>query len=254
MRLGFALACLCVVAVVGALAWLAWLAPRGGAASSLGRAGANRAPPKVPQPIDFPHWRHAGSVADGGMEINCLYCHTYARRSAVAGIPPLAKCMGCHSHIATDRPEIVKLTEYWRRGEPVPWKKVHDLPDFVYFSHERHVQRFVFQQMQPVQQVCGYCHGDVKTMGVAEKQKKLTMGWCLSCHKQFQGEISWRLRFKPPETPVPAQDWVVAPADQPLVARNDTAPVNGLPIAGMPHAGNAAALSKAPLDCWQCHK
>ena len=228
-----------VVAALGALWWLVSVgattdapASASGAASSPQRAGSERPPPKVVQPIAFPHWRHAGGAAAGGMEINCLYCHSYARRSIVAGIPPLAKCMGCHKHIATDKPEIVKLTEYWKRGEPVPWKKVHDLPEFVYFSHERHVQRFVFQQGQPVQQVCGYCHGDVKAMGVAEKQKPLTMGWCLSCHKQFQEH--------PRETPLPAHDWLVTPADLPLVARG----------AGL----DAAHAANAPRDCLQCHK
>src|SRR5210317_1758225 len=44
----------------------------------------------VPQPIEFPHNIH---VKDNG--INCMYCHTYARRSKVAGIPPTSKCMGC---------------------------------------------------------------------------------------------------------------------------------------------------------------
>jgi hypothetical protein len=241
-----------LLALAGAFAALVWWASAGAstdapasvpaalpgasavndASSSPAGPAAKRAPPKVAQPIDFPHWRHAGSVAQGGMEINCLYCHSYARRSIVAGIPPLAKCMGCHKHVATEKPEIVKLTEYWKRGEPVPWKKVHDLPDFVYFSHERHVQRFVFQQGQPVQQVCGYCHGDVKTMGVAEKQKKLTMGWCLSCHKQFQEQAR--------ETPMPARDWVVPAADQPLVAK----------AAGKDQLHGA----NAPRDCLQCHK
>lgn len=238
-----------LIGFAGAVAALGWLASVGAttaapavvpaAASSPASAAAiptaapraKRPPPKVAQPIDFPHWRHAGSAAEGGMEINCLYCHTYARRSTVAGIPPLAKCMGCHNHIATDKPEIVKLAEYWKRGEPVPWKKVHDLPEFVYFSHERHVQRFVFQQGQPVQQVCGYCHGDVKAMGVAEKTKKLTMGWCLSCHKQFQQQ--------PRETPLPAADWLVAPTDKPLVSKA---------------AGNSAHAGKAPRDCLECHK
>ena len=189
---------------------------------------AQGALPAIVQPIDFPHWRHAGSAAQGGLEINCLYCHSYARRSTVAGIPTLAKCMGCHKHVATDKPEIVKLTGFWKRGEPVPWKKVHDLPEFVYFSHERHVQRFVFQQGQPVQQACGYCHGNVRTMGVAEKQKPLTMGWCLSCHKQFQQATS--------DTPAPAAEWVIPAADKPLVARS---PMHG---------------ANAPRDCLQCHK
>ena len=109
--------------------------------------------PQVEQPIEFPHDRHAGDAAQGGMEINCMYCHTYARRSIVAGIPPLQKCIGCHQSIDSVRetPRIKKLFEYWEGSAdgkiaartPVPWKKVHDLPDFVRFSHERHVQRFV---------------------------------------------------------------------------------------------------------------
>ena len=142
--------------------------------------------PVVDQPIEFPHNRHAGDAAKGGMQINCMYCHTYARRSNVAGIPPLQKCIGCHQSIESVRetPRIKKLFEYWESKKPVPWKKVHDLPDFVRFNHERHSQRFVFAQERPVQEVCGYCHGDVKTMTVARRQKRLSMGWCVSCHKK----------------------------------------------------------------------
>ena len=140
--------------------------------------------PKVEQPIEFPHDRHAGDAAKGGMQINCMYCHTYARRSIVAGIPPLQKCIGCHQSIESVRetPRIKKLFEYWEAKKAVPWKKVHDLPDFVRFNHERHIQRFVFKQNKPVQEACGYCHGDVKTMTVARRQKPLSMGWCVSCH------------------------------------------------------------------------
>lgn len=136
---------------------------------------------KVEQPIEFPHDVHAGKLG-----INCMYCHTYARRSAVSGIPPLQKCIGCHENIESvkDKPRIKLLFEYWKTKQPIPWKKIHDLPDFVRFNHERHIQRFYFQQGRPVDQVCGLCHGDVKTMTVDEKVKPLTMGWCVSCHEQ----------------------------------------------------------------------
>lgn len=142
--------------------------------------------PQIEQPIEFPHFRHAGDAKDGGMQINCMYCHTYARRSMVAGIPPVQKCMGCHNSIESvkDKPRIKKLFEYWEAKKAIPWKKVHDLPDFVRFNHERHIQRFYFQQDRPYQEVCGYCHGDVKTMTVARRQKPLTMGWCASCHQK----------------------------------------------------------------------
>jgi hypothetical protein len=142
--------------------------------------------PQIEQPIEFPHFRHAGDAKDGGMQINCMYCHTYARRSMVAGIPPVQKCIGCHQSIESvrDKPRIKKLFEYWDAKKAIPWKKVHDLPDFVRFNHERHIQRFYFQQDRPYQEVCGYCHGDVKKMTVARRQKPLTMGWCANCHQK----------------------------------------------------------------------
>ena len=142
--------------------------------------------PQVEQPIEFPHFRHAGDAKDGGMQINCMYCHTYARRSMVAGIPPVQKCVGCHNWIESvkETERIKKLFSYWESKQAIPWKKVHDLPDFVRFNHERHIKRFYFQQDRPYQEVCGYCHGDVKTMDVARRQKSLSMGWCASCHQK----------------------------------------------------------------------
>ena len=139
----------------------------------------------VEQPIEFPHNIH---VKDNG--INCMYCHTYARRSKVAGIPPTSKCMGCHKVIATDKPRIQKLTEYWEKKSPPPWKKVHDVPDFVHFTHEKHLKRFVFDRDFPVEnvkEVCAFCHGEVENMTVAHKVKPLNMGWCKNCHMNNGG-------------------------------------------------------------------
>lgn len=141
--------------------------------------------PTVPQPIEFPHNRHVND-----MKINCMYCHTYARRSKVAGIPPTSKCMGCHKMIATDKERIIKLTEYWEKGESPRWKKVHDVPDYVHFSHEKHIRKFVFDAdfpVQDVQQVCGVCHGELRAMTVAEKKKPLNMGFCRRCHEANGG-------------------------------------------------------------------
>jgi hypothetical protein len=147
--------------------------------------------PRVEQPIEFPHDVH---VEQNG--INCMYCHTYARRSKVAGIPPTSKCMGCHLVIATDKPRIQKLTEYWEKREPPPWNKVHDLPDFVHFNHEKHIDRFVLGNDFPVErvkEVCAFCHGEVKNMTVAEKSRPLTMGFCQRCHQANEGPFDcWK--------------------------------------------------------------
>ena len=56
--------------------------------------------PKGPQqPIQFSHQIHAGKL-----EMNCLYCHYGAEKSAIANVPPVSTCMGCHKVVSTDRP------------------------------------------------------------------------------------------------------------------------------------------------------
>lgn len=196
--------------------------------------------PAIEQPIEFPHDRHAGDAAKGGMQIDCMYCHTYARRSAVAGIPPLQKCIGCHQSIESvrNKPRIQELFKYWDAKKPVPWKKVNDMPDFVRFNHERHIKRFIEQQNRPTQEACGYCHGDVKQMTVARRSKPLSMGWCASCHQKDHPVTAAG------GTPVGNQDYwygfqkPVADAAGGEVKAQDT---NNIKAQG-------------PNDCWQCHK
>lgn len=183
---------------------------------------------KVEQPIEFPHDVHAGK-----MGINCMYCHTYARRSRVSGIPPLRKCIGCHQSIESvrDKPRIKKLFEYWDKKQPIPFKKVHDLPDFVRFSHERHIQRFYFELGRPVQEVCGYCHGNVSGMTVAEKVEPLSMGWCVSCHKKDHPN-------GPEGEPIDAAKVIYPPMQR----------------ASAPENLQGTRTSHGPNDCWMCHK
>ncbi len=123
------------------------------------------------QPIAYSHMLHAGTL-----EIDCQYCHVNARRSIHAGVPATQICMNCHSVVGSEgRPELEKLKEYYANGEEIPWQKVHDVPDFVHFSHKRHVQGGV---------ECEECHGDVRNeMTVAYRVSELTMGWCLDCHE-----------------------------------------------------------------------
>jgi len=126
------------------------------------------------QPIKFSHKIHAGDF-----EIPCMHCHTQARRSISAGVPSVNKCVNCHKVVATERPQIRKVMNYWDNKEPIPWIKVHDLPDFVYFPHKRHVLAGV---------ECQTCHGAVETMEVVVRQAPLKMGWCLNCHKDYEVE------------------------------------------------------------------
>ncbi len=122
------------------------------------------------QPIAYSHKLHAGDL-----EIPCEFCHTYARRSRTAGIPAMEQCMSCHKIMATDRPAIQEMASLYDQNQAVEWVKVHDLPDYVYFSHKRHVKAG-FE--------CQDCHGPVETMDVVAREAPLTMGWCVDCHKQ----------------------------------------------------------------------
>lgn len=178
-----------------AVAVLALVAPAQGFAQGV----PNAVPPTatysgkhVPQPIEFPHDIHVE-----GNQIPCMYCHTYARRSKSAGIPPTSKCMGCHLTIATDKPRIQQLTRYWESGEPIPWVKVHDVPDYVHFTHEKHLDRFIFNNegmaVERAEEVCAFCHGQIRKMTVAEKVRPLTMGFCVRCHEANNGPFDcWK--------------------------------------------------------------
>jgi hypothetical protein len=128
------------------------------------------------QPIPYNHQTH---VKAG---VQCLYCHTSALRSDIAGIPSLEKCMGCHTTIATDSPVVQTLSGYWERGEPIPWMRVSKQPDFVYFSHQAHLG---------AGENCETCHGNVGSMTVTRPVVKMDMGWCLDCHqKQPENKVA----------------------------------------------------------------
>lgn len=125
---------------------------------------------EIDQPIPFSHQHHVG-----GLGIDCRYCHTEVENSATAGMPPTQTCMHCHSKLWTDAPLLEPLRESWRTGRPIPWRRVHDLPDYVYFDHSIHVRKGIG---------CSTCHGRVDQMRLERKAETLFMGWCINCHRE----------------------------------------------------------------------
>ncbi len=132
----------------------------------------SRAYAMPPQPLPF---RHSAHVQAG---VPCTFCHAGVTTGPVAGIPSLAKCMGCHNAVQGRDPraqaDIQRLVEQWKSGKPVQWVKVNDQPDFVRFSHQPHIAAGV---------ACESCHGDVASMGYA-RAYNLNMGFCLNCHRR----------------------------------------------------------------------
>jgi mono/diheme cytochrome c family protein len=156
------------------------------------------------QPIFYSHKVHAGIN-----QINCLYCHAGAEKSRHAMIPSANVCMNCHKQIneytdAEANPlvtlegkkvdgtkEIQKLYKYagWDpvkkdynkdadgniKATPIPWTKIHNLPDHVYFNHSLHV---VSGKV-----ACQRCHGNIEQMDEVYQFADLSMGWCVNCHR-----------------------------------------------------------------------
>ena len=127
------------------------------------------------QPIPFSHALHAGELG-----IDCRYCHNTVERSAHASIPPTQTCMNCHTQIHAESVLLDPLRKSYESGESVPWVRIHDLPDYAYFSHEAHVNRGVS---------CVSCHGRIDTMEVVYQHEPLSMSWCLECHRDPSSHI-----------------------------------------------------------------
>jgi hypothetical protein len=257
------------VLVAGALALSAY----SGASSSQGRGPE--------QPIAFPHPVHVQKL-----KMNCLYCHYSANKSPDPGLPAVQTCMGCHVIIGPNRPasdvgpqrtstEIQKLHAYaglaaGGKAKPIPWERIHKVPDYVNFPHMRHVNAGV---------TCQTCHGDVQNMSRVYQYSSLNMGWCVRCHingyDPQQGlalvggdsgavrPVSQQGGFGEQQGTGGAQT-PSTPADSAAAARQvptaQTPPAPGAAVAGpgqiaapAQSAGQAGTRRYARYDCANCH-
>lgn len=175
------------------------------------------------QPIPFSHRFHVTELL-----MDCLYCHAGSERSEVAVVPALELCIGCHRVIGNELEPILRLREYWERGEPVPWVRVYKLPEFVQFPHRSHLRNAI---------PCQECHGQVEQMDRVYRANSLRMGWCLECHfgEPQEGDVATDHvlvgRFPPPEIPPERQPASLYPR----------------------RLEQRYAETRAPIDCFACH-
>ena len=216
-----------------------------GASSSQGR--------QPRQPINFPHPVHVQTLG-----MSCLYCHFSANKSPDPGMPAVGTCMGCHTLIGPNRPaiagqraayksaEIEKLQNYYKNGAgiPIPWERIHKVPEYVRFPHMRHVSAGV---------TCQSCHGQVQKMAQVYQEASLNMGWCVRCH--VSGYSSQEGLAAAGYANV--DSGVVSPSG---AARQSEAPAATTPTqlnppiaAGRQVATNAAGRKVARYDCANCH-
>jgi hypothetical protein len=121
-------------------------------------------------------------------------------------VPPTETCMGCHAVVKKDSPKLGALRNSWETGKPVPWVRVHKLPDHVFFDHSVHVAVGVG---------CVSCHGRIDQMEVVRLDTPLAMGWCLECHRDPAPNLR-------PKDQITNMTW--APAEGQALAQADVHP------------------------------
>ena len=171
------------------------------------------------QPIPFSHKHH---VKDDG--IDCRYCHTTVETSHFAGLPPTETCMTCHSQIWANATLTQPIRDSWASGKSIEWRRVHDLPDFVYFNHSIHVNKGIG---------CSTCHGHVDEMPLTYRMNNLYMDWCVNCHRHPD-------QFIRPKSEVFNIDYEYPPNQAEL----------GPKLVAQYHVKDSRSLT----DCFTCHR
>ncbi|MCS6789496.1 MAG: c-type cytochrome [Bacteroidia bacterium] len=133
------------------------------------------------QPIAFSHKTHAGEY-----KIACQYCHIGVEKGKSATFPSTNICMNCHTYIQEGsrygNKEIGKILASYQENKPIEWVRIHNLPDYVYFSHAQHVKVGGI--------ACQTCHGPVEEMEEVYQYNDLSMGWCINCHRQTKVDLT----------------------------------------------------------------
>jgi hypothetical protein len=173
----------------------------------------------IQQPVLFSHEHHVSVLG-----IDCRYCHTSVEKSAFAGLPETEICMTCHSQLFTEEPMLALVRQSLAENKPMRWRRVNDLPDFVYFNHSIHVAKGIG---------CAECHGRVDQMPLTAQAHPLYMKWCLDCHRAPENFIR-------PREKVFAMDW----------QRDDENTAQGVELLKKYHVMSPAKLT----DCSRCHR
>ena len=176
---------------------------------------------RADQPIPFSHEHHVE-----GLGIQCQYCHTTVEVSSYAGIPPTKTCINCHSQIWTNAPLLQPVRQSWATGASIPWIRIHDLPDYVYFNHSIHVNKGIG---------CASCHGRVDKMPLMYQENSLQMEWCLNCHRNPVENIR-------PTSEIYNMAWEGASSAHPVWC----APTGKAADGKVPTAENVACTTKDP--------
>jgi hypothetical protein len=154
------------------VAWFLFLILLAAGTYSRAEATTTKAPPQ--QPLPFSHKQHVS------VGLKCSDCHQSPDPGEKMTFPATSKCMACHVAIAKDKPAIKKLASYAKSGQAVPWISVYSIPDWVWFSHQIHVDAGAR---------CDECHGPVAQREILSKEVDLSMNTCMNCHRKNNATV-----------------------------------------------------------------
>ena len=145
-------------------------------------AGPGREPPRInpppaapAQPVAFSHRRHTTA----GM--TCDHCHRPSTNGKNMQNPNVPACMGCHQSVAKASPVIQKMDRLKKAGQDLDWIRVYQLPNFVFFNHQKHLDAKV---------ACEVCHGAVGERDIVRQEIETSMVACINCHKLRKAPVS----------------------------------------------------------------
>ncbi|MEK7833715.1 MAG: cytochrome c3 family protein [Acidobacteriota bacterium] len=137
--------------------------------SFLGLAAQTEKLPGPEQPIPFSHKLHVG-----GQGLKCATCHKNPDPGERMGLATAAMCMQCHEEVKADSPAIQKLAGFAKDKRELKWRRVYEIPSYVFFSHRAHLE---------AGSNCVTCHGEVKELEQMYKVKEINMASCMNCHQ-----------------------------------------------------------------------
>ncbi len=130
-------------------------------------------PPAPEQPLPYSHRQHL----DLGL-LDCSDCHVKPDPGFAMTFPDTVICMSCHETMPAGADGAKRLAAFAAEGRPIPWVRVYELPDYVYWSHDSHLAAGI---------TCTDCHGPVAERDVMRRETNVaSKNGCLTCHETRQ--------------------------------------------------------------------
>jgi hypothetical protein len=131
-------------------------------------------PPAAPvQPLPYSHRQHLELAI-----VECADCHVRPDDGPDMTFPDAGTCMSCHQTLPAATASLKRLATLAASKTPIPWVRVYELPQYVYWSHGSHLRAGL---------TCTNCHGAVEQNDAMRRETNVaTKVGCVTCHEARQ--------------------------------------------------------------------